>query len=179
MFPSVTLTALAGSIVGPAPGGAGQPASVIGDNIALTAAQGSIGSLNDALNIQLLGGKLDALARNGINIYDVSGALPIDSVAAGGAVLIGTAGGNILVAPGAAGPEVVGQTVALTAKGGIGITGNPLVVQSAAPNGVTSNATGRTYIDEVEGVVLHEAGLTWTLGDGGTSAGRVNWASLL
>jgi len=176
---SVTLTALAGSIVGPAPGGAGQPASVIGDNIALTAAQGSIGSLNDALNIQLLGGKLDALARNGINIYDVSGALPIDSVAAGGAVLIGTAGGNILVAPGAAGPEVVGQTVALTAKGGIGITGNPLVVQSAAPNGVTSNATGRTYIDEVEGVVLHEAGLTWTLGDGGTSAGRVNWASLL
>jgi hypothetical protein len=176
---NVALTAEAGSIVGPPPGGPGHPASVIGDNIALTASLGSIGTQNNALNIEMLGGKLNALARNGVNIYDVSGALQINSVAAGGAVMLGTANGAILTAPGATGPEVMGKTIALTAKGGgIGTAATPLVVQASARNGVTTSATGRTYVDEEGNVVLHEAGLPWFLGDGGTASGQVNWACL-
>ena len=173
----VALTAATGTILGVSPGGPGKAARVIGDNIDLTSSVGSIGTLNSALNIQLLGGKLDALSRNGINILDVSGNMLLDSVMAGGAVLLGTSAGSMLVAPGATAPEVVGQTIGLTAKaGGIGTAGTPLVVQ--ATDGVTSSATGLVYIDQVENEAVQEAGLTWTLGDGGTTTGKVNWATL-
>ncbi len=173
---NVALTAAAGGIMGPPPGGPGHPASVIGDNIALTASLGNIGTLNNPLNIQLSGGKLDAFARDGINIYEVTGALRIDSVAAGGAVLLATGNGAIQVAPGASGEEVMGQTIGLTAAGGgIGTAATPLMVQASARDGVSATATGPIYLDEDGDGVFNEAGLPWFVGEGDTPDGQVDW----
>jgi hypothetical protein len=178
----VILTADTGSILDTADGPNVFTPTIEGTAIILTAAEGDVGSLKDALDIELVGtgGGLTALARQGIDILDVAGALPIVSVDAGGAIILGTHNGAITAAAGAAAPEVVGQTIALTAKGGgIGTAANHLKVHATAANGVTDTATGTVYLDQVADTMLLEAGLGWSLGDGGTTAGKVLWGTQL
>ena len=84
------------------------------------------------------------------------------------------------VANGATSPEVVGQTIALTATGGgIATAANPLKVHNTQTNGLTVTSTDTAYVDEVPDALLMEAGLGWTLGNGGAPSGLVNWGAQL
>ena len=177
---AVSLTALNGSILEPPTRSATLAPSVEGVSITLNADKGAIGAVDDALDIELEGstGGLTALAEQGIDVLDVSGPLALNSVDAGGAIALSTANGGMTVANGATSPEVVGETIALTATGGgIATAANPLKVHNTQTKGLTVTAADTAYVDEVRDALLMEAGLGWSLGDGGASSGLVNWGT--
>ena len=176
---NVGLTANAGSILDASTGSSLPAPAIQAKTIALTATNGSIGTLHNALDIELTGagGGVTALARQGVDLMAVGGDLRIGSVDAGGAIILATAHGNITVAAGATAPEVVGQTITLNAEGGIATAANPLKVHVTASHGLQFASTGAAYVQQVADTTLQEAGLGWSLGDGGTTAGKVKWGT--
>jgi filamentous hemagglutinin family protein len=121
-------------------------------DIHLGAPSGGIGSLEQAVNIDLGAGHVTAAALASIHLHERDGDLRIGSVASGEDVFL-SADGSIIqinpqINPGL--PAVIGRDIALTAiNGGIGLDADALTIDS---NGVLSAAAlGSVYITEQSG----------------------------
>jgi hypothetical protein len=175
---SVNLTSNNGAILDTTLGSGVQPAAIKAQNITLTAVNGNVGTFNNALDINLTGGTtgLTVLSRNGINVLEVGGPLLLNSIDAGGDILLGTTAGSIKAASGAATPNVVGDNVGFEAQGGgIATAASPMTVYRTGALSIFSGAPG--FVKDVSDNNLVEAGLGWSLGDGGTPNGKVRWGS--
>ncbi|MEA2771483.1 MAG: mucin9, partial [Acetobacteraceae bacterium] len=175
---AVNLTSKNGAILDTSLSGGVQPPAIKGQNITLTAINGNVGTFNNALDINLTGGAtgLTVLSRNGINVLEVGGPLLLNSIDAGGDILLGTTAGSIKAASGAATPTVVGDNVGFVAQGGgIATAASPMTVYRTGALSIFAGAAG--YVKDVPDNNLVEAGLGWSLGDGGTPNGKVRWGS--
>ncbi len=117
-------------------------------DIDLGAPSGGIGSLEQAVNIDLGAGHVTAAALASIHLHERDGDLRIGSVASGEDVFLSADGSIVGVIPGV--PTVIGRDIALTAiNGGIGLDSDALTIDS---NGVLSAAAlGSVYITEQSG----------------------------
>jgi hypothetical protein len=123
-------------------------AQIAARDIHLASPAGSIGSIEQAVGIDLGAGQVNAAALAPIHLYERDGDLRIGSVVSGEDVVLSADGSIIQVAPGL--PAVIGRDIALTAiNGGIGLDDDALTIES---NGVLSAAAlGSVYITEHTG----------------------------
>jgi filamentous hemagglutinin family protein len=122
--------------------------AITGRNINLGAAEGNIGSLEQGIKIDTVGGRLDAAAKGLVHIQEIAGDLTIGSVTTQGDVRLVSAGA-LLDGVGTT-PSIVGQNITLMAAGGgIGTADNDLVVNAAGI--LTAEAKKSIYLTEKEG----------------------------
>ncbi|UTG93830.1 leukotoxin LktA family filamentous adhesin [Geobacter sulfurreducens] len=121
---------------------------VTGRNIALTATEGSIGTLDQGIRTDTVGGSLRATAGGLINVEEVEGDLVIDTVTTTGDVRLVSAG-SLRDGSGTS-PSITGTNISLTATaGGIGTGDNALVVN--ADGILTAESLHSIYLTEKEG----------------------------
>ncbi len=130
-------------------------ANISGRNITLSALGGSLGNMDSFVNINTLGGNLNAMAMNGTYLNETGGTMRVDRVSSGGDVFLSSAG-SILNAATEDNINITGRNIILNSRdGGIGDFGNTRFV--ADSDGVFNmTAYDDIYLEEYEGDFVSE-----------------------
>jgi hypothetical protein len=151
---TVTITAQAGNITN---GSTTTAAFITAPTVTLTALLGTIGTAASPLMLDTSGSATStfyAYGNTGVYIDDTRGDLRLSQVTAAHGDVGLVAAGSILNKSGGTGSVVNGANVTLTAQGGsIGVSGTPLVIDSATPTTGVLNASAATsaYITQAVG----------------------------